>query len=316
MRLDRVVARRAGRPPYDWRSWAARLLAETPPGMARLALLSKIFPVPLDLDNDPEYFVARIEDLLLEAAADGAVLVEVRCGNETILRPRFMELIREAEGRVQHRYPALRAVPVAILLLWLPPERLALLVAAARLAARDGLGGVDLLYRPYDTEASWDVANQVAERLADAGLGITAHAGEFSTANLAAALRVPGLTRIGHATRATDDPALLDLLVRSGVAVECCLSCNVILGAVASYEEHPIRRFIASGIPVVLGTDDPVQICTTIGREYALAAALGFSPDDLLGITRTAIIRSFATAEQKAALLAHIDRAASQLARE
>ena len=33
-RIERVLARRAGRQPYDWRSWAARLLVETPPGMA------------------------------------------------------------------------------------------------------------------------------------------------------------------------------------------------------------------------------------------------------------------------------------------
>ena len=39
----------------------------------------------------------------------GAVLVEVRFGNETVLRPGFMELFREAERRVQARYPRLRA---------------------------------------------------------------------------------------------------------------------------------------------------------------------------------------------------------------
>jgi transposase len=35
-RLDRVLARREGRPAYDWRGWASELMAETPPGMPRL----------------------------------------------------------------------------------------------------------------------------------------------------------------------------------------------------------------------------------------------------------------------------------------
>ncbi|CAN5565513.1 hypothetical protein BH10CHL1_BH10CHL1_07370 [soil metagenome] len=99
----------------------------------------------------------------------------------------------------------------------------------------------------------------------------------MSTANLAAALQVPGLTRIGHATHAVHDAHLLDLLAKSQVTVECPLTCNVVLGATPSYAEHPIHRFIAEGIPVVLCTDDPVQVCTTIGREYAIAHALGAS---------------------------------------
>ena len=96
-------------------------------------------------------------------------------------------------------------------------------------------------------------------------------------------------------------------MARSGVTVEFSLSCNVVLGAVPSYEAHPIRRFVEHGIPVTLNTDNPVRIATTIGREYAIAAALGFSPADLLACTRNAIRASFTTAERRAALLADLD---------
>ena len=138
---------------------------------------------------------------------------------------------------------------------------------------------------------------------AGAGLGITVHAGEFSPANLAAALGVPGLSRLGHAVYAASDPRLLEQLAASGATVECSLTCNVILGAAPSYEAHPIRRFVESGIPVTLNTDLPVHACTTIGREYAIAAALGFSPAELLGFTRNAVRASFTSAERRAALL-------------
>src|SRR5262249_29375160 len=102
-------------------------------------------------------------------------------------------------------------------------------------------------------------------------------------------------------------PHLLDLPPQSGATVECSLSCNVVLGAVSSYEEHPIHHFVERGIPVALCADVPVQIATTIGREYALAHALGFSPADLVGFTATPIRASSTPAGRKAALLEMVD---------
>ena len=302
-RIDRVLAGREGRAAYDWRGGARRLMAETPPGMPRLLRLGEVRPAPLAADDDPAMFIARIVDLLDEAASDGAVLVEVRCGQESPLRPDFMALFREAERRVQARYPRLRAEVIVPLLLWYEPERLEAVLSACLRLAPDGLAGIDLLYRPYDTEGDWSVARRIAERASAAGLGVTAHAGEFSMANIAAAARLPGLTRLGHATYAAEDPRLLALLAERRITIECSLSCNVVLGAVASYEAHPIRRFVEAGIPVALGTDDPVQVCTTIGREYAIVAALGFSVAELRGFSRDAIRAAFTTPERRAALL-------------
>jgi len=209
---------------------------------------------------------------------------------------------------VQARHLALRAEAIVILMPWQTTELLARILDACVNAARDGLSGIDLLYQPYDAEADWEPMNHAAARAADAGLGVTAHAGEFSTANIAAALRVPGLSRIGHAVYASRDPRLLDLLAQSGATVECSLSCNVVLGAVPSYEAHPIHQFVEHGIPVALCADVPVQIATTIGREYALAHALGFSSAELVGFTANAIHASFTPPARKAALLAALDR--------
>jgi adenosine deaminase len=305
-RLDRVLAAREGRPAYDWRGWAGDLITSTPPGMSRLDLLSSVFPAPREAGFEDENFIARLEDLFEEAAAAGAVLVEVRCGNDTVLRPQFMALFREAERRTRTRYPALHASAVVTLLLWLEPARLETIVVACIAAARDGLAGVDLLYRPYDVEVDWTPAHKIAAGLADAGLGITAHAGEFSAANIEAALETPGLTRLGHAVHAACEPKLLDLIAARGATIECCLTCNVLLGAVPSYEEHPIRRFLEHGIPVALGTDNPVQLGTNIGREYAVASALGFTEADLLALTTNAIRAAFAPAALRAELVADV----------
>ena len=323
-RLDRVVARRLGRPPFDWRCWMERLLVETGPGMERLAGIY-VPDATLALDgvpgDAPEFIIAKVADALSEAAADGAVLIEVRFGTTglALTRPDFMALFREAERQVQAEHPRLRAEAIGYLSLDNDPARLHIAerqLEACLRSAREGLAGIDFMVAPYDTEADpalWAIAYQWAARAAEAGLGITTHAGEFSTANLLAALGVPGLRRLGHAVHAAAGPQLLERLARSGVAVECCLSCNVVLGAVPSYEAHPIRQFVAAGIPVTLNTDDPVRIWTTIGREYAIAAALEFSPHELLTFTRNAIQASFTTAARRSALLDEVQQWAARL---
>jgi len=304
-RLGRVLSRRALQPSYDWRQWARDLMDGTPPGMPRLDLLAKVFPAALEDDADPENFTARLEDLLEEGAADGAVLVEMRFGGETALQhPDFMALFHEAERRVRACYPDLRASAIYTLLFQYDEDRLERVVRACLAAVDEGLAGVDLLYVPYASEADWRPMYRVAERAAACGLGVTAHAGEFSAANIIAALRTPGLTRLGHAVYAASDPRLLDAVAASGATVECSLSCNVVLGATPSYTKHPMRQFMERGIPVALCTDNPVQICTTIGREYALAHALGVTPEELLSFTINAIRASFLPPERKQEALA------------
>jgi hypothetical protein len=315
-RQERRAARRAGRAPYDWRSWARRVRDEVPAGMPRLKAIYEpdleleLGPEPLDL---PAAFADRVADTLEEAAADGAILVEVRFGpNATAAPPDLMPLFRIAEERVRARYPRLRAAAIAYVQVNDDPVQQ--LEATRRIeecldAAGEGLGGVDFSTRPYDVEAGpsvWTTIYRLAERVAQAGLGITVHVGEFSPANLGAALQVPGLNRLGHAVYATSDSRLLDDLARSGVTVECSLTCNVVLGAAASFPTHPIRQLTTRGIPVTLNTDLLVHIATTIGREYEVAAALGFSPADLLGFTRNAVRASFTTAERRVELLAEI----------
>jgi adenosine deaminase len=307
--LDRAVAAREGRPPHNWRREVVRMLRDLPAGMPRLNDMNGSLPTAeLELlDGDAEGFVDRVAAILELSAAQGAVLVEVRFGGGTVLRPEMMALFREAERRVQARYPDLRAEAILCLLLPFGQPHQELRLAACLRAAREGLAGIDVIPVPYDDEAPWDTINPLIEPLAAAGLGVTVHAGEFSTANLAAALRVPGVSRIGHGIHAVRDQRLLESLAKSGATVECCPTSNVILGAVASYEDLPIRQLMQAGIPVTLNTDNPLRLCARIGREYAVAAALGFSPDELLDFTRNAVRASFTTESRREELLRMVD---------
>jgi hypothetical protein len=300
-RLDRVLSRRAHRPGYDWSGWRAQVLDSTPPGMDRLRRLGSAQPVDaVALDQLPDHLVARLVDLFEEAAGQNAVLVEVRVGRRALQRGDFMKLFRAAEQTVQAGYPNFNAVPVALLKVGeYPPAILTELVACCVDLAGAGLAGIDMMYQPYAQEADWAPMRRVAEQAVAAGLGITVHAGEFSPANIRAALQLPGLSRIGHAVHAVGQVDLERLLRRSGVTVELCLTSNTVLGAVSEPGQR-LRRLLDLGVPVALGSDDPVRLGTSIADEYAYAAATGLSPAELLALTANAINASFAPAERRA----------------
>jgi len=74
---------------------------------------------------------------------------------------------------------------------------------------------VDVLNQPYDTEADWSAAYRIAERLAEAGLSITVHVAEVAPVNVASVLRMPGITRLGHATHAGYHPQGVSMRLRT-----------------------------------------------------------------------------------------------------
>lgn len=299
-RVRQLASVRGQQPHDDWGEWRTTV-QRLPPGLPRLEALWQVGSSH-DRRDDATGRLARFQLALAEAARAGAVLAELRVGNELLLWPHLLATFREAELQVHADHPSFHAELVGTIKMWANEVELDSVVSACGKLAREGLGGIDLLYQPYTEEASWSTMYRTAGRLAEAGLGVTAHAGEFSTANVAAALGTPGITRIGHGLHAAMDSALIDLIGSSGITVECCLTSNVVLGAVTSYERHPIRRFLDHGIPVVLGTDNPLQMGTSIDREYAIAHRLGLSPAELWDVTARAIDVSFATASRKEAM--------------
>ena len=304
-RLEQVIAQRAGRRSTDWPAKARALMRDLPPGMARLETWIPDLPFPRswvdEVDDGAGCLEARIQRVLFEAAADGALLVEVMFGARTILRGDFLDRFAASLAAVRERFRQFHAVPLVVAPV--SEDWATNVLPRCLAAARHGLAGLNIMPVPYDQPAEWSVVHGWAERARDAGLGISAHAGEFGALHLAEALEVPGLTRIGHALAAAADPRLLDWIAARGVTIECSLSSNVVLGAVKGYENHPIRRFVERGIQVAVCTDDPVRACTTIGREYAIAAKLGFSLEELREFTCAAVRASFCRSAERDWLL-------------
>jgi adenosine deaminase len=137
-----------------------------------------------------------------------------------------------------------------------------------------------------------------------AGLRLMAHAGEVAgPESVRGAMDALGAERIGHGIRSVQDPALLAELRERRVMLDVSPTSNLRTGAVASLEEHPLRRLYEEGIRISINTDDPVFFGTSMCDELRLAARhFGFSAGELEAITLDGVAGSFLPAEEKRAL--------------
>jgi len=142
-----------------------------------------------------------------------------------------------------------------------------------------------------------------------AGLHSVPHAGETTGPETVwDSLRLLGAERIGHGTSSAADPALLEHLAESGVALEVCPSSNVATRAVVSLDEHPLPAFVAAGVTVTVNSDDPPMFGTDLNHEYAVAAdLLGLDESGLADLAKAAVRASFADEATKTRVLGEID---------
>jgi adenosine deaminase len=106
----------------------------------------------------------------------------------------------------------------------------------------------------------------------DHGKGLQAHVGESqSPDNIRTAILDLKVDRIAHGIKATNNRDLIKLIRDSGVCLDIALTSNLMTGVIRNIKEHPIREFFDTGIPITIGTDDPVILNTNISKEYALS---------------------------------------------
>ena len=156
-----------------------------------------------------------------------------------------------------------------------------------------GLAGDERSFAPRDFARAFDIAR-------DAGLGLTAHAGELcgadSVRETIAALKPQ---RIGHGVRAIEDDDLVRLIAAKGIVLEVCPSSNLALGIFPDAAAHPLRRLVEAGVKVTLNSDDPPFFATDLGAEYRFAEDAGIGRAGLLALTRNAIEAAFVEANTR-----------------
>lgn len=132
-----------------------------------------------------------------------------------------------------------------------------------------GLTGNERLFDASEFAGAFMIADS-------AGLGLTAHAGEWMGAeSVLHTVNELGVSRIGHGIRVAENKTITAELAARGIGFEICLSSNVFLGVSENYENHPFSSLMDAGCKVSLATDDPAYFSTTPINEYRLAVERG-----------------------------------------
>jgi aminodeoxyfutalosine deaminase len=151
----------------------------------------------------------------------------------------------------------------------------------------------------------------VYEQAANNGLHLLMHAGEVGgPENIREAIELLRVERIGHGIAASQDPALMDLLVNRRIPLEICPQSNIRTGALAKQlrrpeagiADHPLPKLLRHGIPIVLSTDDPAMFHTTLRDEYENAAQMGLSETELAQMVDASFEHAFLSETEKLAL--------------
>jgi adenosine deaminase len=161
-----------------------------------------------------------------------------------------------------------------------------------------GIGGSEHNYPPAPFKPVYDEARLM-------GFRTNAHAGEAMGAqSIWDAIRYLHVERIGHGTRAHEDPELVQYLREQKIPLEMCPGSNVRTCVVNSFREHPIRKYFDAGLIVTANTDDPKMFQTSLAEEYRLLEQeCGWKKTEICRLILNAIESSWQTAEQKAALV-------------
>lgn len=256
----------------------------------------RVYEAATSVLTSPRDYARLLAEVLEQCAEQGAIYVELFvspefCGGGDLVAWRdYLAAMQEVAGQAEAQGIASRAILTAIR--HFGPERARKTALCAAETAGGwvtglGIGGAEDAGNLTDFAWSFDCARE-------AGLGLTAHAGEWGGPQSVRDALSLGVTRIGHGIRAIEDAQLLRDLAERAVTLEVCPGSNVALGAVPSWAAHPIARLADAGVRVTVSTDDPPFFHTTLTHEYQrLAETFGWSETEFQQMNLWAVDAAF-----------------------
>lgn len=260
--------------------------------LARVALAYPLLGSPAALER-------TAYEAVLDAAADGCRYLELRFGPWTHATSDLgvVDIVRAVCRGVEagRSDTGIEAGVVTAVLRHHSREANQAVLDAAVACIDNGVVGFDLA---GDELLYPDLEPYVAlfGSAAAAGLGVTCHAAEAAPAESArTAVQLLGVRRIGHGVRIVESPEVMSWVAREQVCLEVCPTSNWLTGAVASRAEHPVRQFVANGIQVAVGDDDPSVTGTRLSEEHAvLRDLIGLDDVQLAAVEATSLAVMFA----------------------
>lgn len=181
-----------------------------------------------------------------------------------------------------------------------------LVLEAALAHKHNGVVGIDLAGQ----EAAYSCRpfQHIFERAKSEGLGVTVHAGEWAGANSVYDAVDIGAMRIGHGTRAIEDPTLIDMLIKREIVLETCPTSNIDSGVITHLEHHPLPQFLEMGVCATINTDDPLISNITLSDELCHTVdTMSLSLDKIKQLQLTAAKAAFLPADERAALISNFE---------
>jgi adenine deaminase len=181
----------------------------------------------------------------------------------------------------------------------------------AALAFRDRIAGVGLDSSEKGNPPS--KFRRVFQRARDAGLFLTAHAGEEGPPGYVwEALDVLGVMRVDHGNRSLEDNSLVARLVGERMALTVCPLSNLRLRVVDELTHHPLRRMMDKGLVVTVNSDDPAYFGGYVNDNFrAVGRALKLTREEIVAIVRNSFEASLIAPAEKQKALAEITRIAA-----
>jgi hypothetical protein len=265
--------------------------------------------------------LAALHTRLLDAGLRDAPKTAALDAAEARMRELLACGTREAQAgcqvTIRHQAASLRAAP--------PLEVFAMLVWSFELSRADPrMVGINLV-QPEDWHVpvrDYDLHMRMLDYLHKAypRVNIALHAGELALGQVPPEVlgtHVEGAIGPGHARRIGHGAdiayharphQIMEEMRRKGVAVEVCLSSSdQILGLRG--DRHPLRSYLAAGVPVTIATDDEGVSRSDVTNEYMRAVlehGLGYR--ELKEISRNGLRHAFLSEVEKKALLSRLDR--------
>ncbi len=250
-------------------------------------------------------YARLVHEVLAQAAEQGAIYAELFispefCGGADLPAWRdYLAAMEEGAGAARQDGIDSRAIVTAIR--HFGPER----AKRSALCAAEtsggwvtgfGMGGAEDVGKLPDFAWSFDCARE-------AGLGLTAHAGEWGGPDSVREALTLDLTRIGHGIGAAQDRDLMRDLARREITLEVCPGSNLALGIVPDWRAHPIAPLLDAGVRITVSTDDPPFFHTTLAHEYQmLADAFRWAEAEFRQMNLWAVDAAFCDGDTKARL--------------
>ena len=141
------------------------------------------------------------------------------------------------------------------------------------------------------------------------GLNITIHAGEATGSDEIMMALDNGAKRIGHGVHLSLDPETIKRVKDNDICFEFCPTSNLQTKSLKTYQDVPLRQFMAAGIPVTINSDNmTVSNVNAISELRTMKRVFNLSYDEVYSLLLNSIYYSFAKPETKKKLKEKLDQ--------